>query len=89
MIGSGYFEDMFQVYRDLPAKPKASNEVCEHTNSAESQTILSWSSDEGRFYKDANGTYSICYRYIDKIKCIVLVIDFYSVYKFYKSKTSN
>ena len=48
---------MFQVYRDLPAKPKTSNEVGEVTDSAESQTILSWNSAEGRFYKDSNGTY--------------------------------
>jgi len=49
---------MFQVYRDLPAKPKTSNEVGEVTDSAESQTILSWNSAEGRFYKDSNGKFA-------------------------------
>ena len=49
---------MFKVYRDLPVKQKASNEACDVTNSAESQTVLSWNSAEGRFYKDSNGKFA-------------------------------
>lgn len=48
---------MFQIHRDrdLPAKAKASTPVA--TKHADSQTRMNWNSEEGRFYKDANGIY--------------------------------
>ena len=52
-------ENMFEVYRDIPAKHKISTEGCENKTSSASQTTLSWNSIEGRFYRDSNGKISI------------------------------